>query len=146
MRVFYGFIVLIAAALLWLVPITSGIYDFRTDIKDDSFYRTTPVATTNTTVTLTKDVYNNDTSTIVPFSNLNTDTPTFASYNVTSRATVITGLTANTSRTLQVSYDTDALGGSVSWDTFLDLFPKIWMIIIIAFPVVGLVAILTNRA
>lgn len=144
-RIFYGFLILVFSALLWLIPITSLIYDFRTDVTQNDFYVSTAIGTTNATVVLTKSIYLADVSTLSALSDLASDDPTYASYNTTTRATVFTGLSENATRTLQVSYDTDALNSS-AWDTVLDIFPKIWMILIIAFPVAGLVAILIMRS
>lgn len=145
-RIFSAFLILLTSALLWLVPITNLVYDFQTDIKTDSFYATTAVGVTSTNVTLNKAVYDNDTSTIEVISYLNTDAPVFSSYNSTTRLTNITGLTASTSRTLDVSYDTDALNASDAWQGILDKAGLIWMVLIIAFPVAGLAAVFTGRA
>lgn len=143
-RIFYGFLILVFSALLWLIPVTALIYDFRTDVTENGFYVVTGATATNSTVILTKAIYDDDVTTLEALSDLETDIPTYASYNSTTRATVFTNLTANTTRTLSVFYDTDALNSS-AWGTILDIFPKIWMILIIAFPVAGLVAILIMR-
>ena len=142
-RIFSGFLILLFSVFLWLIPVTSLVYDFRTDVTTNAFYSTTD-ASTNATVTLTDFIYDDDVTTLAILSTLNSDAPTWASYNGTTRATVIAGLTANTTRTLKVSYDTDALD-STSWDTILNLFPTLWIIIIICFPLAGLVAILIGR-
>jgi hypothetical protein len=144
-KIFYGFLILLFSALLWLIPISSLIYDFRTDVTEDEFYIATEVGSTNTTVTLSDFIYDNDTSTIDVISDLNTDSPTFVSYNTTTRATLFNGLTDNATRNLDITYDTDALD-SGAWGTILTIFPKLWMIIIILFPVAGLVAILFGRS
>lgn len=143
-KVFTGFLILVFSAFLWLVPISPLIYTFRTDITTDEFFTETAVATTNATVTLSKYVYDDDSSTISFLSSRNTDIPVLVSYNATTRATLVTGLTANATRTLDVSYDTDALD-SDAWDTVLDLFSKVWMILIICFPIVGLAVILIDK-
>jgi hypothetical protein len=127
-----------------LLPITALIYTFQTDVTNNQFYVTTSPGITDTTVTLSDSVYDDDTSTIVVISDLNSDIPTLVSYNTTSRATVFNSLTDNASRTLTITYDTDALN-SGAWDSVLTIFPKIWMILILCFPVVGLVAILIGK-
>lgn len=140
-RIFNGFLILVFSALLWLIPVTSLTNDFQTDITENDFYVATGEGTTNTTVSLTDSIYDNDTSTLTVSSDLTTDIPTYVSYNTTTRATVFNGLTANTSRTLTVTYDTDALN-SDNWSSLLSRIPLIWMIIIICFPLAGLVSIL----
>jgi hypothetical protein len=144
-KIFYGFLTLVFSALLWLLPITALIYEFKTDVTLNEFYITTSVGSTNTTLTLSHPVYDNVTSSILATSDLNTDLPTFVSYNTTTRATVFNSLTENETRTLSITYDTDALD-SGAWDTVLTIIPKIWLIIIICFPVAGLVAILIGRS
>lgn len=145
-RIYSAFLILVTSALLWLVPISDLVYDFQTDVKTDSFYVTTGAGETSANVTLYKAVYDNDTSTIEIVSYLNTDTPAFSSYNSTTRKTGFTGLTASTSRTVDVSYDTDALNASDAWEGVLDKASLIWMVLIIAFPVAGLAAVFTGRA
>lgn len=146
MRIFWAFLILVTAALLWLVPITDLIYSFQTDVKTDSFYVATGAGITDVTVILRKAVYNNDTSTLTVFSSNNTDLPSFVSYNTITRATVIDGLTENTTRALEITYDTDALNASPAWNNILGKVPLIWMVLIIAFPVAGLAAIFVGRA
>lgn len=136
--------ILVFSALLWLVPISSLVYTFRTDVTLNTFYTSTGVGVTQTTVTLTKFVYDDDTSTILIRSDLNTDVPVLVSYNTTSRATVINGLSDNVSRILFVEYDTDAFNNS-SWDTILNMFPSLWLIFIICFDLAALVAVLVDR-
>jgi hypothetical protein len=138
---FSGFILFIFSALLWLVPITSLTYTFRTDISTNDFYAQTGIGETTETIVLSKAVYESDTFTIEVISDLPSDAPVLVSYNGTTRATVINGLAESENRTLEVSYDTDALNSS-SWGTFLDMWPQIWMVLIICFPLVGLVSIL----
>jgi len=143
-KIFTGFLIILFSALLWLVPISGLVYGFQTDLRTDEFYITTTVATTNATVTLSKAIYDNDTATISVFSDLNTDLPVFVSHNSTTRATVFDGLSDNATRTLEVSYDYDALN-STTWATVLNLAPTLWMIIIIIFPLVVLVVLLVDK-
>lgn len=145
-RIFSAFLILITSALLWLVPITDLVYDFQTDVKTDSFYITTAVGVTTGSDVLNKAVYNSDNSTIEITSDLSTDSPVLTSYNATTRLTSFSGLTANTTRTIEISYDTDALNASDAWQGVLDKASLIWMVLIIAFPIAGLAAVLTGRA
>lgn len=145
MRIFYAFIVVVIAVLSWLLPITDSVYDFRTDQRTDDFTVATAVGVTTGNVTLIKAIYSNDTQTLSLLSSLNTDSPTFVSYNTTTRNVAISGLTANTSRTISASYDVDALNGSAAIDTLANYIPFIWMLCIIVLPMAAIFAIFTGR-
>lgn len=145
MRIFYSFLIVVCSAILILLPVTTGVYDYRTDIRTDNFAVITDNTSDNSTVQLFKAIYDDDISTIEFSSDDVDDAPYYSSYNSTSRALVIAGLAVSTIRTLEVSYDVDAVSeGALS--TFLDLLPWIWIIIWVAFPIAGLVAIWTGRA
>lgn len=129
-----------------MLPVSGAVYDFRTDLREDEFTSPTGVLVTTANVTLGKPVYDNDTSTIDYFSDLSTDVPVYSSYNATSRQLGVAGLTDNTTRTLTITYDIDALGGSDALNTFVGYVPWMWMLLIIVFPIAGLAAIFTGRA
>jgi len=138
---------MVASTILFLLPVSTGIYDFRTDQRNDIFTVTTPVATTNATVQLAKPIYDNDTSTLVLTSGSSIlDVPLYSSYNTTTRALLVIGLSDNLTRSLTVAYDVSADGLTGAMGTLLDFIPFIWMLMVIAFPVSALVAIWTGRA
>ena len=145
MRIFYSFLIIVCSSILILLPVTAGVYDYRTDIRTDNFAVSTAVGADNTTVQLFKDIFDDDASTVEISSDEVSDAPYWVSYNGTSRALLVAGLTANTTRTLDISYDTDAIGeGGIT--NFLGILPWVWIIIWVAFPIGGLVAIWTGRA
>lgn len=144
MRIAFAFIALTASFVLWLLPITTATYDFRTDVREDAFTVATATGNTSACVILLQPIYGDDTNTIGYISSIN-ETPTFSSYNSTTRELATSGLTENTTRTLTVSYDVNALTFSDAIDTFIDWVPFIWYMLIIAFPVAALVAIFTGR-
>lgn len=146
MRIFYAFIVIVIAVLSWLLPITDSVYDFRTDQRTDDFTVETAVATITANVTLLKFIYGDDTQTLSLTSSLATDMPTFVSYNTTTRAVAMSGLTANTTRLISASYDVDALNGSAAINTLANYIPFIWMLCIVGLPMAALFAIFTGRA
>ena len=145
MRIFYAFLVIATATMLWMLPITSAIYDFRTDIQEDSFTSDTAVLQTTDNVTLSHVLYDSDNSTIDILSSISDDTPVLSSYNSTSRLLGISGLSANTTRTLDVSYDVDALKGSDAVNRLLDVVPYLWLMCIAVFPPAALAAIFLGR-
>lgn len=145
MRIFQGFLVLMVVAILWMLPVPQAIYGFRTDIREDVFAVTTGGAETTTSVVLLKPVYDDDTGTISLLSDLATDTPTLDAYTPTTQVVDISGLTAASSRELTVTYDIDALSVHVAVSILMDLLPMIWILILVAFPVVSLMVIVGRR-
>ena len=145
MRIAFAFVMLVASSILWLLDVTTGIYDFRTTVREDVFVatETTPLGTT-ANVTLLKSIYDDDTNTISYESTL-AETPVFSSYNTITRQLLTSGLTANTSRILTVIYDTNALAHSDAIDNILDWWPFIWYMLIVTFPIAAILAIFTGR-
>ncbi len=144
MRIAFAFIALIAAFTLWLLDITNAVYDFRTDVREDAFAVTTASGVTSANTTLLKPVFDNDTHTIGYLSSIS-ETPVFSTYNTTTRQLLTTGLTAASTRTLTVNYDTNALTHSTALNALLNWWPFFWFMIITAFPIAALVAIFTGR-
>ena len=129
MRIFYAFLLLFCAAILFfLVPFTDGPYAFKTDLREDSFTVVTG-STTNATVQLFKDIYDDDVHTLDIDSDNVTDVPLYNSFDATTRALVITGLSANTTRTITVTYDIDALPDIAAIATLLDYSP-FWLFVL----------------
>jgi hypothetical protein len=147
LKVFYGFLIVFTVVILFMLPITEAVYDFRTDLREDTFNVETPGVATTGNVTLHKAVYDNDTSTIAITSDISTDTPILAEYHTTTRLTDITGLTASTNRTLTISYDVDALNASTALDIFIERIALIWLLVVIAFAPAAIVSMwITKRS
>ena len=145
MRIFYAFLIIMVAAVLFMIPVDQGIYDFRTMLRTDTFNHETGGAESTANVTLSNILYDNDTDTIDILSSISDDVPLFSSYNKTVRLLDMTGLALSENRTLTVTYDIDSLGGSDAVNTVLDWFPYIWMLCVIAFPMAALFAIFTGK-
>jgi len=146
MRIVYAFLVVVVSVILFMLPVSEAVYDFRTDLREDEFSSTTAVGQTTENVTLLREVYDDDTETISILSDDSDDSPAYSSYNTTSRQLGISGLADNLTRTLTVSYDVDALAGSAALNTFVGYIPWIWLLIIIVFPIAGLAAVFLGRA
>ena len=144
MRIFFAFLIIFSAVFLWLLPITTAVYDFRTDLRTDTFSTTTADVTT-ANETLLEALYDDDIGSIEISSDLATDVPLPNSYNTTSQVLNMNGLTANTTRTLEVSYDVDALEGNDSINTLLDYVPYFWLVCIAVFAPAALVSIFTGK-
>lgn len=147
MRVVSAFIVLLAVIILFLLPITQAIYDFQTDQRQDTFNLvSTAAGVTTADVTILQALYDNDTATFEFSSNTSADVPIYSSYNSTNRSLTVAGLAGNTTRTLYVTYDVDALSGQVAIDAIMDRTPYFWYLALLCFIPAALLAIFTNRA
>jgi hypothetical protein len=140
-RIFTSFLIVLLDIFLWFLPIQTAIYDFRTDIQTDNFNVATALATTTGNVTLSKELYGNDTQTIVLNSNLSTDSPVYSSYNTTTRVLKMSGFTVNATRTLEVLYNRPSFSPSSSLNSFMDVLPWFWMLFLAIFPFAALVFI-----
>ena len=145
MRIFYAFLIVMVSAILFMLPLTEGVYDFRTDPRTDTFSVDTGVGVTTANESLLSDLYDCDMSSIDIDSDLATDNPQYYAINCTTRLLDITGLTANTTRTLSITYDFDALQGSTAINNLVDRVPWIWLLVIIAFAPAAIFAIFTGR-
>lgn len=145
MRIFYGFLIIVTAAILFMLPLTDMVYDFRTNVETDTFTVTTGAGVTTDNQTLTTAIYDNDTDTITITSSISDDSPLYSSYNTTTRLLGYSGLAASTTRTITVTYDVESLGASTALTTFIDRISWIWLLVIIAFPVAALLAVWLRR-
>ena len=146
MRIYNSFLTIFCTVILLLLPLTGAVYAFRTDARTDSFLIPTAVAVTIANATLLGELYNDDLGSVSIASTLGTDAPLPNSINVTNEELNITGLTANTSRTLNITYDFDAFMGSAALNRLADILPWIWLLMLIALAPAALYAILSGRA
>lgn len=123
--------------MLILLPVNQGVYNFKNTQRTDTFTVTT-ATTTNTSVQLFKAITDNDTSTINLASNDADDTPLFYSYNGTTRSLTVIGLAQNTTRSLDVAYDTPVVTNAAMVG-FLNVIPWIWVLIWVMFPIMAMV-------
>ena len=138
MRIFGGLLLVIVSVVLFMLPITRAIYNFRTDLREDTFNVETGGAETTANVSLFYPIFEDDTTTIGMLSSLPTDIPLFSAYNTTTRLLDITGMTVASNRSLRVFYDINALIDNDALETFLDWVPYIWLIVIAVIPIAAL--------
>ena len=146
MRIFQGFLIVMVSVVLFMLPVTRAIYNFRTDLREDSFNYETGGAETTANVSLHDPIYDDDTDTVSILSDLATDIPLFSAYNTTTRLLDMTGLTVASNRTLRVFYDINALIDNDALSTLMDWLPYIWLILICVMPMAGIYAIFRGRA
>ena len=145
MRIFHSFLSIMGAIILLLMPVASGVYSFRTDVREDTFQVTTAAGVTGANVTLLKALFDDDTGTISFTSDI-AEVPVVSSWNGTTRQLEVGGLTASESRELVVSYDKAAFAATNAISNLMDSVPFIWFLMILAFVPASLVAIFLGRA
>ena len=145
-RIFLGFLIIITVSILFMIPVSEAVYDYRTDLRTDAFTVVTAPAATTGNVTLIKPVYDDDTSTISFSSNDTNDSPLYSNYDTATRELEVSGLEADTTRLLSLEYDVDALNGSDAINTLMDYISWIWFILLVGFPAAALAAIFMGRS
>ena len=147
MKIFYAFLIVMASAILFMLPVSEAVYDFRTDLRTDTFSVTTGLGVNTANVTLLGDLYDCDIESVDIDSDNAMDhpLPIPGSINCTTRVLGIEGLTANITRILDVTYDIDALRGSTAINLLMDRVPWIWLLMIIAFAPAALVSLFLHK-
>ena len=142
MRIFQGFLIVFVSVVLFMLPVTGAVYNYRTDVREDSFNYETGGAETTANVSLHTPIYDDDTDTVTILSDLATDIPLFSAYNTTTRLLDMTGLSVAANRTLRVSYDINSLADHDSLDAFIGWIPFIWIVIIAVMPMAGIYVVI----
>lgn len=145
LRIFTGFLIMFCSVILWLLPIPQSVYDYRTDPRTDTFSITTGLGVTSGSAVLRKPIYDDDIMTLVFSSNNSGDSPLYSSYNTTSRLVDFTGLAANTTRALEITYDINALESNGALENMAGIEPWLYYIILILFPIAGLIYIFWEK-
>ena len=144
-RIFLGFLILVTVAILFMIPVPQAVYDYRTDVREDPFTVVTAPAVVTGNVTLIKPIYDNDTTTTFFSSNNTNDLPLYAAYNTVTRELQVSGLEADATRLLAVSYDVDAMSSSAAISTLMDYLSWIWFILLVGFPAAAIAAIFMGK-
>jgi hypothetical protein len=119
-------------ALLFMLPISTVIYDYRTDDYEQTFYDLTSVGTSEN-VSLFKAIYGADPNQCVFSSDLATDNATPQGYyDATSHVITVQGLTALGERDLTATYPVNALSSVAALDVFLNMVPWLWYLLLVA--------------
>lgn len=146
MRIFNSFLVMFGTVILWMLPITLAIYDFRTDLRTDELLTSIGIGEVSANVSLSGELYDDDIGSVSIYSSVGSDNAHASSYNATPRWLLVIGLTDNSTRVLDVSYDVSALDGHDAVGILMDWTPLIWYLLIICFPAAAVYAIVTGRA
>lgn len=106
--------VLLAVFLLlgaFATPILDGIKTWRTEDTTDSFVVTTGAAATTANVTLTRDLFQDETSQVIAItSNVSGETPIASTYTSATNYLLLAALNPSSSHLISVNYysDTDS--------------------------------------
>lgn len=144
-KLFTAFLIVVVAAILFMLPVIEAVYDFRTSVSTSDYSSSTNLTGTTSNVTLVTSLYEDDLGSVIIFSDDATDTPLPASYNSTTRALWVSGLAANTTRVLEVTFDYDALQGSTAINTLMDRVAWIWLLVAVGFAPAALFSIFARR-
>ena len=144
MKVVVIFIAVIILAIA-LPAVTTGVFDFRTDIIEEEFVMDTAGGVTNTTVQLGEPLWDASVAYAQVSSNDTTETPTTNSYTSATRALIITNLNAGTGHILTVSYNTEGLSGYTGAEAGVTKLPLAVVVSIVILPLALLVLLFLRR-
>ena len=147
LKIFNAFVIIVASCVLFLLPITNAAEDFKRDLRTDSIGSITGAAETSDNITFGTAIYDDDTTSVTVSSDLATDAPVFVggTYSATNNTGNVSGLTANTTRTLSVTYYIDALTGFPAVADISDKYFLFYLLCVGAFAPAALAAIFINR-
>lgn len=131
-------VVIIFAAILMTIAtpfVFTAIDDAVTETATQSISGiTTAAGTYSANVTLGRAMYNNDTQSVSGItSNLSDDSPTAYSYNSVSRILVVSGLAADSSRTLTIAFGIDSTTMPPGAASFWLLMRWFWIFAIVGY-------------
>ncbi len=138
------FIAVIILAIA-LPAVTLGVFDFRTDVIEETFVFDTAAAETNQTVQLAEDLWDASVAYATVVSNDTTEVPTTDSYTKATQALIITDLIASTGHILVVTYNTEGLSGLTGAEEGVTALPLAIIVSIIILPLILVYALLRGR-
>lgn len=138
-------VVVILILIMALPAIPDAVESFRTDTLTQSYTLATG-ASNNGSVALSNNLWNSDIAYISRVaSTLATDNSVASTYTAASRSVLVTGLAANTTRTLTIDYRTAGLEENTAADTGITLLPGIVVGMVIIIPLIVVAGLLLGR-
>jgi len=95
--------------ILMMAAVLTAVDNFRMTEYEESHVVTTGGAETSKTVTLSQELFSDETYNAVVSSNVTADAPIPSSYASATQALTVTGLEASETRLLTITYQIDAL-------------------------------------
>jgi hypothetical protein len=106
-----GKVVIAILCIIFLVgfagPISNGIHNWRVDSNTQTFSVDTAAEVTSGSVVLANDLYKDLVTEVTSITSTIVETPATGVYTAATNTLTITGLTANTTRTLTVVYNSE---------------------------------------
>ena len=124
--VWKGAITIISIMIMFIMfpLILDSTHDVRTDEEVDTFAAiSTGVGETTANVTLTRELWDEETTSVTTITSTLSETPTASSYNSTTQALTIAGLVSSNTRTFTVAYDYGALDDYTGMDSMAGMAP-----------------------
>lgn len=127
------FVIVGIMVCIYMFPtMMDSLHDLRTNDQTDAFSVDTGGGVTNSSVTLSQDLWEGGTEYVDSVtSDLGTDNPVTNTYTSATNALLIEGLTASASRNLTVIYGIAALDEYSGMEEFTGLAPLIIFVIIL---------------
>lgn len=127
--IIFGCLLLIIAAPYVFIAIDSSITE---DYEQSISGVATAAGVYSANTTICRDLYNDDSVAISTItSNVTDDSPTAAAYNSVSRVVLVTGLTANTTRTLTFDFMIDSTTLNTGAAVFIGLLRWFYVFMVI---------------
>ena len=121
--------------VLLLAAFIVGLDDARMDEFEELHNVTTGAGANTSVITLTQELFNDETRHVSISSNLTSDAPVPSNYATATQKLTVGGLTTDSSRQLTVTYQTDGLGEYYGIGTALKVFPML-----LGLGIIGLIA------
>jgi len=125
-----GIVIAFAGVLLLAInlpTVLNAIQDFRTDLQSQSYQVSTGVGVTSANVVLSSQLWDDNVAHVTSVSSNISEPATASSYDSSTKTLTITGLTANTTRTLTVQYKTAALDDYTAAEDFIKHVPTVYV-------------------
>ncbi len=128
-----------------LPMLPDAVESFRTDVRTQSYSVATGVGITTTSVALTNALWNADVSYVTNLGSNITESLIADNYTLASKALNLSGLSANITRTITVSYRTAGLGDNPAADTGITFLPGVVVGLVILVPLILLASLLMGK-
>ena len=126
-------IIMIMIAFVVFPMVMTGAHEVLTDDETESFENvSTGTGETTATVTLSKSLYDNSTSSVTSITSDNAnDDPTADSYNSSNKQLTVGGLAESATRTLTVAYESEATEGYTGLKSLVKIRPTLIFVMLL---------------
>lgn len=129
---------------LMATGITDVAEDFRTDLLTETYNGDTTSGSINATLQLSHPLWKETVSDMVVRTDVSSDVPYAHNYNSTTREIVVSGLTANQTREITLTYKTAGLSDYEGGEEIATKIPLFIMLMVIMIPVLALIFVVVS--